>query len=61
MTEEQRQQIRDLAKEAREAADAIRPIEDIPGAVWVAVDGIANDLAALDWDLAREGLGGGQA
>lgn len=40
----------DLAQEADRVAEDIRPIELIPGEVWVSADGIADDLAKLARD-----------
>lgn len=40
----------ELAREADIAAEMARPDEGVPGESWVAIDGIATDLA----DLARD-------
>jgi hypothetical protein len=40
----------ELAEEADRVAEDIRPIELIPGDVWVSANGIADDLARLARD-----------
>lgn len=40
-----------LADEAVTLADAIRPIEEVPGEEWVSADGIADDLVSLARDV----------
>jgi hypothetical protein len=58
VNDERRQLIRQLAEGARELAEEIRPNEDISGEAWVNADWLAEELAALDMELAREALTG---
>lgn len=56
MTRAQRQLIIELALEARVLADELRDNKDVTGENRVSADGIASDLEALDWELARDAL-----
>jgi hypothetical protein len=56
VNEERRQLIRELAEGARELEREIRPNEDISGYAWVNADWLAEELEALDFELAREAL-----
>jgi hypothetical protein len=56
MNEERRRLIRELAEGARELEQEIRPNEDVSGYAWVTADWLAEELEALDWELAREAL-----
>jgi hypothetical protein len=56
MNEERRQLIHRLAESARELEQEIRPNEDVSGYAWVNADWLAEELEALDFELAREAL-----
>jgi hypothetical protein len=52
--DERRQKIHELAETARAIEQEIRPNEDIGGETWVEADWLADELEALDWEMARE-------
>lgn len=56
MNEQRRELIRKLAEGARELEEGLRPIEEVHGEEWVTADWLADELEALDFELAREAL-----
>lgn len=52
MTEAQLKLLRELAEVARDLADRLRPIEEVHGEEWCNAEYLADELSALDWELA---------